>query len=166
MHKAIRSYSLHNLQIFPLGYLYVLYFTLVKSKLKYASVVWNCIMSTDANKLERIQQMIASVCFYRLFPHVPCSYTFALEKLSRHSLRTRRHHLDALFVVVHLYRDSSLLENIRLRVPTRHVSDLSTFSVCPSNKHRTSARCAYTVNVMGKYLDIFAIGAVYPYHIL
>jgi hypothetical protein len=43
--------------------LYVLYFTLVGSKLEYASVVWNNIMSTDANKLECIQQRFASVCF-------------------------------------------------------------------------------------------------------
>jgi hypothetical protein len=43
-----------------------------------------------------------SVCFCRFFPHVPYSYTFALEKLSLHSLRTRRHHLDALFVLFRL----------------------------------------------------------------
>jgi hypothetical protein len=38
-------------------------------------------------KLERIQQKFASVCLYRFFPHVPCTYTVALEKLSLHSLR-------------------------------------------------------------------------------
>jgi hypothetical protein len=59
----------------------------------------------------------------------------------------------------------SLLENDSLRVPTRHVRDFSTFSVCPSNKH-CPARSAYAANVVGKDLDIFAVGAVSLYHIL
>jgi hypothetical protein len=37
---------------------------------------------------------------------------------------------------------------------------------CPSNKHCPSARCAYAANVVGKDLDIFAVGAVSLYHIL
>jgi hypothetical protein len=77
--------------------LYVPYFTLVRSELEYPSVVWNSITFTDANKLESIRQKFASLCFYRIFPHVPYSYMFSLEKLSLHFLRTRRYHLDALF---------------------------------------------------------------------
>jgi hypothetical protein len=98
MHKAFRPYSLHDLQILCS---YEPYFTLVWSKLAYATVVWNSITSTDANKLERIQQKCASVSFYRfLYFCVPytCTYTDVLEKLSLQSLRKRRHHLDALFL--------------------------------------------------------------------
>jgi hypothetical protein len=41
----------------------MLYFTLVRSKLEYAYVVWNSITTTDANKLERIQQKFAALCY-------------------------------------------------------------------------------------------------------
>jgi hypothetical protein len=44
---------------------------------------------------------------------------------------------------------------VSLRVPTRNVRDLTGFSVCPSNKHRPSARCAYAANAVGEDLDIF-----------
>jgi hypothetical protein len=96
-HKAVRAYSLHNLQIFVPGVYYVLYFTLVRSKLEYASVVRNSITSTDANKLDRIQQKFSSVWFHRFFPHFPYTYTIDLEKLRLQFLRKRRHHLDALY---------------------------------------------------------------------
>jgi hypothetical protein len=47
-----------------------LYIALVTSKLEYASVAWNSITSTDANKLERIQQRFAALCFNCFFPQV------------------------------------------------------------------------------------------------
>jgi hypothetical protein len=65
------------------------------------------------------------------------------------------------FFFVQAYRGlkscTSLLENISLHVPARHVKDFSRFGVCPSNKHCLSARCAYAANVVGKDLDIFAV---------
>jgi hypothetical protein len=67
--------------------------------LEYACVVWNSITSTDANKLERIQQKFASVCFYRFSPQVAYTFTVvALEKIGLHSLRKRRYYLEALFL--------------------------------------------------------------------
>jgi hypothetical protein len=99
--------------------------------MKYVLAVWNSITSTVAKKFELIQQQFASVCFYHLFPHVPYSYTFALEKLNLHSLSKRRHHLDETFFMV--YRDlkssTSLLENVSLRVPTCNVRNFVTISV-------------------------------------
>jgi hypothetical protein len=78
--------------------LLLLLLTLVRSKLEYASVVWNSITSTDANKLERMQQRFAALCLNRFFPQVHFSYSLALEELKLHILRMRRHRLDALFL--------------------------------------------------------------------
>ncbi|PNF27621.1 hypothetical protein B7P43_G18435 [Cryptotermes secundus] len=149
--------------------LHVLYLTLVRSKLEYASVAWNSITSADYAKLGCIQKKFASVCFYRYFPRSSYSYTSALERLRLHPLILRRHLLDALFFI-QVYRGLkscfSLLDNASLRVPTCHVRDFSTFSVRPSKRHCPSSRCALATNVVGKDLDKFADGAVSLNHIL
>jgi hypothetical protein len=60
--------------------------------------------------------------------------------------------------------ETSLLENVTLRVPPGNLRDFSLFGVCPSNKH-CPARCAYAAKAVGKYLDIFTVGAVSLNHI-
>jgi hypothetical protein len=52
------------------------------------------------------------------------------------------------------------------RVPTGKIRDFTKFGVCPSDKHCSSACCAYAAKEVGKDLDIFAIGAVSLNHIL
>jgi hypothetical protein len=137
--------------------------------LEYAWVVWNSITSTDASKLKRIQQKFASVCFYRVFPHVPYIYTDALKKLNLQTLRKRRQHHVAIFfffmsiVVLNLALPFwKMLAFVFLPAAFR---DFQLFGVCPSNKHCPSARRAYAANAVGKDLDVFAIGAVSLKHI-
>jgi hypothetical protein len=69
-----------TVRVSALDCLYVLYFTFLRSKLECASVVLNSITSTDASKLEHIQQKLASIYFCRFSPDVFYSYAFALNK--------------------------------------------------------------------------------------
>jgi hypothetical protein len=72
------------------------------------------ITSTDANKLERIQQKFAALCFKRYFnPEAHYSYSFVLEELR---LRVRRHHLDAFFLT-QVYSGSKFCPSVELCNP-------------------------------------------------
>jgi hypothetical protein len=114
--------------------MYVLYFTLVRSKPEYASLAWNSITSTDANKLERVQQKFAALCYNSFFLQVYYShYSTVYEQLKLHTLRMRRHHLEELFFI-QVYLCSkfcpSVLGTVTLRVPARYIRGFALFSVC------------------------------------
>jgi hypothetical protein len=132
-----------------------LYITLVRSKLEHASVVWNSIMSTDANKLERIQQRFATLCCNRFFPQVQYSHSLALEQLKWLTLHMRRHHLDALFLIQVYFGSKfcpSVLAITALRVPSRYIRDFALFNVCSSSKYFYPARCAGTLMYSEPYM--------------
>jgi hypothetical protein len=67
--------------------------------MEYASVVWNSITSTDANKLERIQQKFVALHFHRFFAQEHYSCSFVLEELKLSTLLVRRQLLDTLFCI-------------------------------------------------------------------
>ncbi|PNF32147.1 hypothetical protein B7P43_G02842 [Cryptotermes secundus] len=149
--------------------MFSLYTTLVRSKLEYASVVWNSITSTDANKLERIQQRFAALCFKRFFPKVHYNYSLALEELKLHTLCTRRHRLDALFLIQVYFGSKfcpSALEIVGLRVPARYIRDFALFNVCSLFKNCPSARCAAAANVVCRDVDVFGDLNIQPKQIL
>jgi hypothetical protein len=89
---------------------------------EYTSVVWNSIMSVDANWNTFSRSLWPS--FNHFFPQVDYSYDLALEQLKLHSLQKTSYHLDALFVT-QVYHCSelcpSVLEIVGLRVPAHYI---------------------------------------------
>lgn len=75
--------------------LYTLYYTLIEPKLEYATLVWNSITSTDADKLESTQQKLATLCLLRLSTH-PSELCFVLEYIKLDTLPKENYHIDAL----------------------------------------------------------------------
>jgi hypothetical protein len=117
-------------------------------------------MSTDASKLERIQQRFAALCFKRFFnPEVPYCYSFVLEELKLLTLRVRRHRLDSFFLT-QVYSGSkfcpSVFEIVGLRVPAGYIRDFRLFSSSSSCKHSPSARFASAANDICRNVDVFA----------
>jgi hypothetical protein len=143
----------------------MLYFTLVRSKLEYSSVVWKSIMTTDVKNLERIQLKFEAL----YLPHVHYSFANPLEYLKLHIFCKRTYHLDALFLI-QVYRSlkycPSFLEAVGLRVPTQYLRDFSMFSFSPSLKNCPSARCASAANVVCRDFDVFKTNIVSLSHIL
>jgi hypothetical protein len=82
----------------------------------------------------------------------------SIELQKFHTLRKRRYHLDALFLI-QVYLGSkfcpSVLETDGLRGPTRHLRDFPLFYVCPTIKNCPSARCASAANVVCRDFDVF-----------
>jgi hypothetical protein len=101
--QAIRLFELIRRVTFSfssLQSLLMLYYTLVRPKLEYASVACNSITSTNATKLERIQWKFVSLRHRRFFSQWPYSYINVLNNLKFHTLSDLRCHLEALFYLM------------------------------------------------------------------
>jgi hypothetical protein len=78
----------------------VLYITLIRSTLEYASVVWNKLTLADSNKLENMKRKFANLCCNRFIQlNSFCNYESMLNYLYFKALYSRRRKLDASFLV-------------------------------------------------------------------
>jgi hypothetical protein len=131
---------------------FILYITLVRSKLECACTVWNSITSTDAKKLESIQRKFVAICQHRFFTHGHVTYEDFLKFIKLRSLHGRRLYQDALFfisVYSGLKCCPSLLDTTGIRVLARNFRNSCT---C---KNSPSARCVSAANRVCTDIDIF-----------
>jgi hypothetical protein len=137
----------------------VLYITLIRSKLEYASVVWNNLTLADSNKLENTKKF-ANLCYNRFIQSNSfCDYEFMLNYLQFKTLYSRRQNLDVLFLIsVFKNRTEccSIMDTVSLRVPTKQIRDFSTFKVSNASRLSPSTRCVTTANSICRSLDIFS----------
>jgi hypothetical protein len=133
-----------NFSFSTIGNTLLLYFTLVWSKLEFASPVWNSITATDANNLERVQRKCAVLCFTRSF------LTFLKTMLVYLSFWSYiRYKLEgfALMLFVMFFRDLNFfllwLRIFSLRIPSFSFNKCTKFSIasinCSSSKCATAA---------------------------
>jgi hypothetical protein len=135
----------------------LVYVTLVRSKLEYASPVWNSITTTDASKLERVRRKFVALYFSRFFPYISYNYANALQRLKLHTLQVRRHHLDAFFFIQVFLGSKfcpSLIDKSSLRILSCNIRNFSQFSV--ARKNFPSAGCAAAANMTCSDTDIFS----------
>jgi len=120
---------------------------LVRTKLEFASIMWNSITSTNAKQPKSVQQNFLNLCQNRFSTqdHVP--YEDFPKPLKLHSLQERRLHLDVLlFISVYSYLKCcpSSWDITDARVILRNFRNSSLLTV--SYKHSPSAACVSAAN--------------------
>lgn len=140
--------------------MYVLYFTLIRSKVEYTSALWDSVTPADANKLESKEHNFAAVCFDRF----PCQlYLRLCSRVFKISRTNYGRYQDAAFIFhLHLASEAcSLMETFDLRLLARCIRDFASFNICFLSKTCSFATCASAAKVVSKDANIFGTKTVF-----
>lgn len=111
----------------------LLYFSYVRSKLEYCSLVWSPGYATYINNIESIQRrFVKYLCFIEdgNYPTIGYSQSIMLERFDMSNLENRRiiHSIVFLYKIIHSIFDCpSILEQLHFRVPRIESRNRETF---------------------------------------
>jgi len=154
------SHEFRNLSTFK-----ILYSTLVRSKLEYASVIWSPYSQKNNDILERIQKKYIRYLDYRITGIYPTydHYTDLLNLYSMDSLASRRNHASLYFlykIFNNIIDSSGFIHNFSINVPIPTTRPKHTFFKIPWS--RTNAllnspivRMMRLYNEVSVNMDIF-----------
>lgn len=142
----------------------ILYDTLVRSHLEYASVVWNPLYYKYINRIERVQKKFIGKLNYKFNRDLhTLTYEYNLKKYNMTSLSKRRENFDIIFLykVVNSLLSTSLISHVNINTPLYPLRTKNTFHVytCKTSHCQNSPlyRVIYTYNSAYTHLDIFSL---------
>ncbi len=135
MRNSVNFTNVQNIQ--------TLYYSLVRSHLEYASVVWNPRTAEATKSIENVQKRFLRYLYYKQFGYYSydIKYQELLQGYVMKSLRGRRNIFSLIFLhdLIHYKkRDPELLETIKIRVPTFNSRSTNIFTEGHSRTHLLS----------------------------
>jgi hypothetical protein len=104
----------------------------IRSKLEFVSLTWNSVTQTDSSKIEKVQRKLGNLCYHKFFINLGTrKYDEILARLNLSVLRSRRWHLDFLFLInasCNKISSPSILNTVGLWIPSKIIRGHSIFA--------------------------------------